>query len=132
MKNFPSSKIFLLRISERKIGGACHIGLAYTQSDEEKFSFSSTLVVCHLFLFSAEKGKQMWKKAHRERNEKISKGTVVITVEERKRNCWLFWLCRQMINNKSCFVLKSFSLLENQKAISNDFSLSPTRLMIAE
>lgn len=104
--NFSSLNLPLENL-RAKIGGACHIGLACTQSEEEKkkFSFSSTFVCVTSFCSC-----QMWKKApsHRRKNEKISKGTVVITVEERKRNCWLFWLCRQMINNKSCFVLKSF------------------------
>jgi hypothetical protein len=30
-----------------------------------------------------------------------------------------------MINNKSCFVLKSFSLIENHEAILNDFYSRP-------
>lgn len=121
MKNFSSLNLPLENL-RAKIGGACHIGLHSNvqQSEEEKkFFFFPLLCVSLLFVLLAKKGSKCGKgssASERGKKWKISKGTVVITVEERKRNCWLFWLCRQMINNKSCFVLKSFSLLESVKS----------------
>lgn len=122
--------IFFLRISERKSAAHVILDCMYTERGRENFLLLFCPLLCVSLLFvlgekwEANVGKSSIHR-RRERNEKkYRKAQLWLRWRKERETVGFFWLCRQMISNKSCFVLKSLFapfLLRNHKAILNDF-----------